>query len=144
LNRKGPVFDFKKQLFSSKNNNSDEPKKETMNHTSYLAMKEEEQKKMKIKEMNSYNKLGFSFGLKEGFTQEFWKKRQEKNKEFKNEIDNVFQFENITCSKDMFSRTKMRNSSDDSIREKLKMKKDNVKKLRKKNNLKKFEDAKQR
>lgn len=138
------MFDFKKQLFSSKNNNSDEPKKETMNHTSYLAMKEEEQKKMKIKEMNSYNKLGFSFGLKEGFTQEFWKKRQEKNKEFKNEIDNVFQFENITCSKDMFSRTKMRNSSDDSIREKLKMKKDNVKKLRKKNNLKKFEDAKQR
>lgn len=115
-----------------------------MSHTAYNAMKEEEMRKRKIKEMNSYNKAGFTFGLKDGLTQEFWKKRQQNNQEIKNEIDNIFQFENITTSKDLFSRTKVRQSSNDSIRDKLKKKKEMMKKIRIKKNEKKFENVKQR
>ena len=145
LDKKGPVFDYKKDLFSKKNNLGDEPpKREGFSRTSYNAMKEEEERKRKIKEMNSFNKIGFSFGLKEGFTQDFKKKRQEQNREIKKEFENVFQFENITSSKDMFRTTKLRDSSDDSIRDKLKRKKEVVKKLQKKKNQKKFEDLKQR
>jgi len=107
-------------------------------------MKDEEQRKRKIKEMNSFNKVGFSFGLKEGFTQDFWKKRQEHNHEIKKEFETVFQFENITTSKDLFSKTKIRDGSDDSKREKLKRKKEMLKKIMKKKNHKKFEDVKKR
>lgn len=115
-----------------------------MSLTAYTAMKDDEQRKRKIKEMNSFNKVGFSFGLKEGFTQDFWKKRQEQNQEMKKEFENVFRFENITASKDLFIKTKIQDSSDDSIREKLKKKKQNLKKIKKKKNEKKFEDVKQR
>lgn len=144
MDKKGPVFDYKKELFSSKNKIIDEPKKDSMNHTSYVAMRDEEQRKTKIKEMNSFNKIGFSFGLKDGFTQEFWKKRQESNQDVKKEFEKVFQFENITNSKDIFSKTKVRESSDHSIREKLKNKKEILKKIRKKKNDKKYEDVKLR
>jgi len=115
-----------------------------MSKTSYNAVKEEEQRKRKIKEMNTINKVGYSFGLKSGFTQDFWKKRKEVNQDVKKEFDSIFQFENITCSKENFTRADLRDSSEESLREKLKKKKDNLKKLIKKKNHKKFEEAKKR
>jgi len=95
--------------------------------------------------MSSLNKIGYSFGLKEGLSKDFWKKRQEHNQEMKKEFENLFQLDNITSSKDlMFSKNKLKSSSSDSIRDKIKRNKENKKMLIKRKLEKRFENVKKR
>ncbi len=144
--KKGPIFDYKKIEFTIKNSNlMEEPKKDMMSKTSYISTQEQEIRKRKIKEMSSLNKIGYSFGLKEGLSKDFWKKRQEHNQEMKKEFENLFQLDNITSSKDlMFSKNKLKSSSSDSIRDKIKRNKENKKMLIKRKLEKRFENVKKR
>ena len=56
----------------------------------------------------------------------------------------MFNFQNITTSKDLFKKTNLRDSSGDSIREKVKKKKELIKKYKKEKNIKRFESVRNR
>lgn len=142
LDKKGPVFDYKKYDFSNKNNSAhSEMKKETLTKAGLKAMKEEEIRKIKIKEMNQNNKLGFSFGYKEGFELNLLQQRKDKNKEIKQEFQKIFNLENILTSVDYYKKPYNRSSSDESVREKVKRKKQAKQMLLISKNKTKFENV---
>ncbi len=96
VNKQGPVFEFKKDEFVSKNagKRKESPKKNMGKTTS--ALLEEEMHKRKIKEMNLQQNVGFSFGLKTSQNTFLKEIRREQSQKIKRQFDGLFDLENIT------------------------------------------------
>lgn len=136
------MFKFNKPDFRKKDD-SPKPHLEKSYKINKTIFEEEEKKKKKIKEMNTMNKLGYTFGYKDGVKYDLRKKRADNFSEIKKEFGNFFKFENITTtSKELFSNTVITTSNAESIRERLIQKKNNQKFLRISKREKKYENVK--
>lgn len=101
-----------------------------MNSKSSATLQEEELRKKKIKEMNSQNNAGFSFGLKHSINSDLKELRRKQNLNIKKSLENIFYLDNVTITKPPFPGKKQRSNSSKSIREILIEKKENSKLIR--------------
>ena len=136
VNKLGPVFDFKKDDYISRNaeKKKDTPKKNMGKTTS--ALMEEEMHKRKIKEMNLQQNVGFSFGLKTSLNPNMKELRRQQSHNVKRQLDGFFDLENITMkTKYPKINTEMHSDNDNennvSIRDILQEKKQNINLIKK-------------
>jgi len=130
VNKKGPVFDFKKDDFMSrKNDKSESSPKKNINSKSSATLLQEEIRKRKIKEMNFQQIGGISFGLKHSMDSDFKELRRIKNLNIKKSLDNIFDIENVAGGRSPYKKYK-RSNSNRSIRELVIEKKENMKLMR--------------
>jgi hypothetical protein len=162
VNKQGPIFDYKKEVLISKKSKKT-PKKnidKSMGKTTSNLI-EEEMHKRKIKEMNIQENVGYSFGLKTSLNPFLKNTRRQEIQKIKGQLNGnqLFDIENITMRtkfpniNNNFNTNKSNNNtltdndSENSIREILQEKKQNInliKKMKRENKLLKVKNNQDR
>jgi hypothetical protein len=119
VNKVGPVFDFKNEVFLKKQNKGAKSSKAVTRNPNKVKAKEEKEnfetaeKKRKLKDEMFGHHPGFSLGIKPG-GQKIRQKRKEEYKNMMRSFDNIFELDNITrkdqekakYNNDQFSRSR--------------------------------------
>jgi hypothetical protein len=101
VNKQGPIFDYKKEVLISKKSKKkkESPRRNIgirMVKTTSNLLEEEEMHKRKIKEMSLEQNFGISFGSKTSLNPFLKNTRRQENQKIKEEINGLFDIENIT------------------------------------------------